>query len=368
MSLGRREQRPAPGVLHPEGDGAAPSAPPRDQLALAGGNQQRPQPGETVGGRQTQRHQFGQRLLDLGAQQPGAGDQFIEERRAMLADESGDRLRRRGSSSRRLGVLDKRPPKRRMPAGEQRDRRGAHRADAPRAAVRAAGSRGLSRAQATRPGKALVVQPGAFVVGHPRGKDFALPGARRRLEAFELRDRRRQRFRTLPPRLGAHVLPGEQEAQEVARGDGLDLGAQALERVVVNAGEQPPVAPFLAVRAGREATAHGEPFDLQRRERGGDLAGLQARAAPRERSARPAPALRAVRAGSRPARPLAIRRGLGACGRRRRTRVGPQRLKLRQPFGGDPDVARRRRASRVTRFSAGKRVQPFAPIRRLVGR
>ena len=46
------------------------------------------------------------------------------------------------------------------------------------------------------------------------------------------------------------LLPGEQEAQKIARGDRLDLRAQALDRVVVDAGEQPPVAPFLGVGAG----------------------------------------------------------------------------------------------------------------------
>ena len=36
-----------------------------------------------------------------------------------------------------------------------------------------------------------------------------------------------------------------QEAQEVARGDRLDLGAQALDRVAVDAREQPALAPFV---------------------------------------------------------------------------------------------------------------------------
>ena len=86
-------------------------------------------------------------------------------------------------------------------------------------------------------------------------------------------------------RVGRHTLPGEQEAQEVARGDRLDLGAQALDRVVMDAREQPPVAPFVGVAAGREAAAQGEAFDLQRDERGGDRRPARARAA---RPARPA--------------------------------------------------------------------------------
>jgi hypothetical protein len=37
----------------------------------------------------------------------------------------------------------------------------------------------------------------------------------------------------------------EEEAQETARGDRFDLGAQTLYRVIVNSREQPSLAPFL---------------------------------------------------------------------------------------------------------------------------
>ena len=67
-----------------------------------------------------------------------------------------------------------------------------------------------------------------------------------------------------------HALPGQQEAQEVARRDRLDLGAQALDRVVMNARQQPALAPFVRGGAGREAPAHGEAFGFERRQRGGD--------------------------------------------------------------------------------------------------
>ena len=55
------------------------------------------------------------------------------------------------------------------------------------------------------------------------------------------------RLRTLHPRVGRDALPVEQEAQEVARRDRLDLRAQALDRVAVDAREQPALAPFLAL-------------------------------------------------------------------------------------------------------------------------
>ena len=45
---------------------------------------------------------------------------------------------------------------------------------------------------------------------------------------------------------GDDALPLEEEAQEVARGHGLDLRAQPLDRVVMDAGEQPALAPFVA--------------------------------------------------------------------------------------------------------------------------
>ena len=83
-------------------------------------------------------------------------------------------------------------------------------------------------------------------------------------------------LRSLDLRIGRHALPLEEEAQEVARGHGLDLGAQPLDRVVMDAGEQATLAPFVARRARREAAAHGEALGFQRRQSRRDLAGLQA--------------------------------------------------------------------------------------------
>src|SRR5262249_31375637 len=70
-------------------------------------------------------------------------------------------------------------------------------------------------------------------------------------------------------RTGGDVLPGEEEAQEIARRHRLDLRAQALDRVMMDAHEEPALAPFLRERAGGEAAAHGEAFVFERRERGG---------------------------------------------------------------------------------------------------
>ena len=57
-------------------------------------------------------------------------------------------------------------------------------------------------------------------------------------------------FGALHARLGRDVLPAEQEAQEVARGDRLDLGAQPLDRVAMDARQQAALAPFVLGRAG----------------------------------------------------------------------------------------------------------------------
>ena len=87
---------------------------------------------------------------------------------------------------------------------------------------------------------------------------FGLPRAGGRLEAFEQGDGGGHRIRPFQPRVVGQPLPVEQEAQEVTRGDRLDLSAQAANGVVVDAGEQTPVAPFVGVAAGGEAAAQDE--------------------------------------------------------------------------------------------------------------
>ena len=96
-------------------------------------------------------------------------------------------------------------------------------------------------------GETPFVEPVRLVVGKTRGQNLALPGARRSLEAFELRHHAVERLRACHPRIGGDVLPGEQKAQEVARRDRLDLGAQPLEGVMVDARQQAALAPFLGI-------------------------------------------------------------------------------------------------------------------------
>ncbi len=101
------------------------------------------------------------------------------------------------------------------------------------------------------PGKALGVEPGGFVADEPRRQDFGLPRPGRRLESFQRGQRDRQRIRPFQARVLGHVLPREQEAQEIARGDRLDFRAQPPDGVMMDAREQAAVAPLLVVAAGR---------------------------------------------------------------------------------------------------------------------
>ena len=69
----------------------------------------------------------------------------------------------------------------------------------------------------------------------------------------------------------------EQEPLVVRERGGLDLVAQAFQRVAMNAREQAALAPFLgrSHTAGlrRELAAHGTALLLERRERGQNLVG-----------------------------------------------------------------------------------------------
>ncbi len=156
----------------------------------------------------------------------------------------------------------------------QRDRRRAHRRSAALAAIRASAA-GTEPRPGHASGKAAVVEPGRIVAGEARGQDLGLPGSRRGAEAFELPDHLVEGIGAFHARIVGDALPGEQEAQEVARRHRLDLRAQALDGVGVHARQQTALAPFLLVHARREAPAHGEAFGLERYQGGRDLILLQ---------------------------------------------------------------------------------------------
>ncbi len=104
----------------------------------------------------------------------------------------------------------------------------------------------------------------AAVVGNTRWQHVVLPGRGGELEALELLHHHREPFGAVHGVLCRRVLPVREETQEVGRGDRLDLGAQAGERVAMDAGKQPPVAPFDVGRAGREASAQDASLAFER--------------------------------------------------------------------------------------------------------
>ena len=76
---------------------------------------------------------------------------------------------------------------------------------------------------------------------------------------------------SLDARLRHDALPVEQVPLEVLRADRLDLASQPVERVAVDAREQPPIARLFFLRARREAPAHHQTFRLERNECGGNF-------------------------------------------------------------------------------------------------
>ena len=164
-----------------------------------------------------------------------------------------------------------------MTAGEQSDRRRAERrwCRHARGAIQPFADWPQPRPSNT-PGQAVIVEPGWVVVFEARGENLSLPGTGRCLETFELLDDGRERIGSLHARLRCEPLPGKQEAQKVPRGDRFDLGAQPLDRIVVDSCEQPPVAPFFRDGRAREAATQGKAFRFERAERGADCARLNA--------------------------------------------------------------------------------------------
>src|SRR5262245_30404450 len=106
-----------------------------------------------------------------------------------------------------------------MAAREQRDRSRAHRRGLRLAAVDAQ----MKRTE-PRPGRASgeteVIEPIGFVALEAHGEDFAFPRAGGGFVALELRDDDAEGIGPFHAR-GRDTLPGEEEAHEVARRDGL---------------------------------------------------------------------------------------------------------------------------------------------------
>jgi hypothetical protein len=145
-------------------------------------------------------------------------------------------------------------------AQQQRDRGSLERRLAPGSRFLAPGSGFLPPGARRQPSprhssaEAQAVQQLAAVVGHASRQHVALPRDRGELEPLELLDHSREPLGAARLVLARHVLPVREEAQEFARRDRLDLGAQPRERVAMDAREEAPVAPFDLGRAGGEAS------------------------------------------------------------------------------------------------------------------
>jgi hypothetical protein len=105
-----------------------------------------------------------------------------------------------------------------------------------------------------------------LVVGDAGGEEGALPLDGGGFEAFELLDRREDRFFAGELRFGSEVVPVEEPAHEDGGGDGLDLLAERAEGEAVNALQDAALAPFFGVGVGGwrvlEDAAHGEALHL----------------------------------------------------------------------------------------------------------
>ena len=110
------------------------------------------------------------------------------------------------------------------------------------------------------------VEPRRIVVLEAGGQHGAFPGAGRQFDAVE---RRQHAAKAVDAgqvvRLG-DAVPDEQKALEIGRRDRLDFGAQPVERVAMDARQQPAVAPFDIGRAA-EAAAQHDTFGLEGEER-----------------------------------------------------------------------------------------------------
>src|ERR1019366_7097252 len=97
---------------------------------------------------------------------------------------------------------------------------------------------------ANRSRQAKLIERGGIVIVHPRRQDVLFPSVRRNFETLQLTHGLQQSAFAAQLRLRRNVLPAQQPAHILRRGDWLDLLAQGGDREVVNARQQSPVAPL----------------------------------------------------------------------------------------------------------------------------
>ena len=163
----------------------------------------------------------------------------------------------------RAALRRKRHPQRRAATFDESDRGRADRRRMARPPIAVGGGRRRQTGPGCPPGQALGVEPRSLIALESRRQDLGLPRSCRRLEAFERAQDHGQRVGPFEARLLRDMLPGEQEAQKIARRDRVDLRPQPTNRRMMNARQQAPVAPLLIVEAGEEASLENCAFAFE---------------------------------------------------------------------------------------------------------
>src|SRR5690606_16479636 len=86
-------------------------------------------------------------------------------------------------------------------------------------------------------------------------------------EAGVLLDDRGEALRSFDACIRVDALPAEEEAKVIARTHRLDLRAKPVERIAMDASEQPAITPFELGPSGREVTAQDPSLVLDREQR-----------------------------------------------------------------------------------------------------
>ena len=116
------------------------------------------------------------------------------------------------------------------------------------------------------PGEAGTIEPFGIVLGDAREENIRFPRADGRFKRIKLLDDRRQAIRTLHVMFGREPLPFEQETQITLDAHRLNFSAQTIDREPVDAGQQPPLAPFQFTGARTKFAAKNKSFRFQRKQ------------------------------------------------------------------------------------------------------
>ena len=181
------------------------------------------------------------------------------------------------------------------------------------------------------------------VLGAAGAEDFGFPGAGGNFEAVQLLDDRRQSLEARGPFVRLDPLPDQEEPEEVGGADRLDLGAEPVQGVAVDPGEEAPLAPLEHGTPRSEPAAEDDAFGFQRGERCLDVRHRDPEGAAESRGSRRPGDLEPT-ADQLPGRFPA----------------GGQRLRQREPLRRHPESGKSGRAAVVDQLI--EEPQPGAPV------